>query len=123
MGGKKGAILRGSLASSGFKLTIAAAAAACLAVVLIALDSSKNGSFTDMSAMRLFQRTVGGLGMGSAATPAWNLLHYDPRLQSVDDSNMWPVAGGYPYSPSAVSTAAGIRELAREDLEIIRVGP
>ena len=115
--------MRGSLASGGFKLTIAAAGAACLAVLLLALDSRQDGSCADTGAIRLFQRTVGGLGMGSAATPAWNLLHYDPRLQSVDDSNLWPVAGGYPYSPSAVSAAAGIRELPREDLIIIRIQP
>jgi hypothetical protein len=121
MGGTKGASLRGSLASSGLKLSIAAVAAACLAVLLFALDSRRERNFADTSEMRLFQRTVGGLGMGSAAAPAWNLLHYDPRLQSVDDSNLWPVAGGYPYSPSAVSTAAGIRELPREDLRIIKV--
>lgn len=113
--------MRESIASSGLKLSIVTVAAACLAVLLFTLDSKKDFNSTDTSEMRLFQRSVGGLGMGSAATPAWNLLHYDPRLQSVDDSNMWPVAGGYPYSPSAVSTAAGMRELPREDLKIIRV--
>jgi hypothetical protein len=121
MGGTKGAAVRESIASSGLKLSIVTVAAACLAVLLFTLDSKKDFNSTDTSEMRLFQRSVGGLGMGSAATPAWNLLHYDPRLQSVDDSNMWPVAGGYPYSPSAVSTAAGMRELPREDLKIIRV--
>ncbi len=121
MGGTKGGSLMGLLASGGFKLSIAAAAAACLAVLLIAIDSRKDSNFADTCKMRLFQRTVGGLGMGSAAAPAWNLLHYDPRLQPVDDSNLWPFAGGYPYSPSAVSTAAGIRELPREDLKIIKV--
>jgi len=113
--------VRESLESSGFKLLIAAAAAACLAVLLLALDSRKEGYFADTSEMKLFQRSVGGLGLGSAATPASNLLHYDPRLQSVDDSNMWPVAEKYPYSPSAASTAAGIRELPRGDLITIRV--
>jgi hypothetical protein len=121
MGGTKGASLMGSLASSGFKLSIAAAAAACLAVLLLALDSRKDGNFADHGEIRLFQCTVGGLGMGSSASPAWNLLYYDPRLQSVDDSNLWPIAGGYPYSPSAVSMASGIRELPREDLTIIKV--
>ena len=121
MGRTKGASVRESLESSGFKLSIAAAAAACLAVLLLALDSRNVSNFADASEMRLFQRSVGGLGLGSAATPAWNLLHYDPRLQSIDDSNMWPVAGGYPYSPSAASTAAGIRELPRGDLIIFRV--
>ncbi len=119
----KGGSLRGSIESRGFRLSVGAAGAICLAVLLFALDSRKGGSPADTSEMREFQRAIGGLGMGSAASPTWNLLHYDPRLQSIDDSNLWPVAGGYPYSPSAVSTAAGIRELPREDLRIIRVGP
>ncbi len=111
--------MRSSLASSGLRLLIATLVVVCLTVLLLSFEESC-WSHSSLTEVLLFQRTVGGLGMGAASTPAWNLLHYDPRLQPVDDSNLWPVAGGYPYSPSAVSTAAGIRELPREDLEIIR---
>jgi hypothetical protein len=112
--------LRRSLASSGFKLSIAAIAAACLTILLFMLDSGQERNLSDISEMRLFQREVGGLGMGSVAAPAWNVLHYDPRLQSVDDSNLWPIAGSFPYSPSAASATVVLRELPREDL-VIRI--
>jgi hypothetical protein len=89
--------------------------------MLLALDAGHKGHSSGADKMHLFQSTVGGIGMGAAATSAWNVLHYDPRLQSVDDSNLWPVAGSYSYSPSAVSAAVNLRELPREDLKIIRI--
>ena len=113
--------MRASLESIGFRLLAMATVAAILSVLLLMVDSSDRGFFSSTDEMRLFQRTIGGLGMGAAATPAWNLLYYDPRLQSVDDSDLWPVAGSYPYSPSAVSTAVTLTELPREDLTIIKV--
>ena len=89
--------------------------------MLIIFDSHRQDSLADTGEMRSFQRLVGGLGMGAASTPAWNVLYYDPRLQPIDDSNLWPIAGGYPYNPSAVSTVITFRELPREDLMIIKV--
>jgi len=61
--------------------------------------------------------------MGAAVVPAWNVLHFDPRLQPVDDSSLWPIAGGYPYSPSAASSAVTFTEIPREDLVITKVEP
>jgi len=113
--------LTGSLASSGMKLLTATIAVACMVVLLLAFEAGYQSTSPDAAEMRLFQRAIGALGMGAAATPSWNVLHYDPRLQAVDDSNLWPVPGGYPYSPSAASAAVGIRELPREDLRIIRI--
>ncbi len=118
MGGAKGAALKRSLESSGKIPAVAAIAALCLVVPLLAFWGGKESRFPETSTMRLFQRTVGGLGMGSAAAPAWNLLHYDPRLQAVDDSGLWPVPGSLPYSPAAASATVAITELPREDLTI-----
>ena len=98
-------------------------AAAILCALLFLFDGRHEESRSDAIEMRMFQRTVGGLGMGAAATPAWNLLYYDPRLQSIDDSNLWPIPGSYPYSPSGVSSAITLRELPREDLRITKVEP
>jgi len=105
----------------GLRLSIAVTAALCLATVLLILDGSPRVYFADAPEARLFQRGIGGLGMGSAAAPTWNILHYDPRLQPVDDANLWPIAGSYPYSPSAVSAVGNFREFPREDLRIIKV--
>jgi hypothetical protein len=63
----------------------------CLAILFLTLDAGHKSHSSGMDKMHLFQNTVGGIGMGAAATSAWNLLHYDPRLQSIDDSNLWPV--------------------------------
>jgi hypothetical protein len=90
---------------------------------MLILEARRLSRSSSLEEMRLFQRTIGGLGMGAAATPAWNILHFDPRLQSIDDSNLWPVAGSYPYSPSAASAVIALKELPREDLTIIRIEP
>jgi hypothetical protein len=121
MDGTKGTSLRQSLSSSGIKLSITTIAAVCLAMLILTLEVGHKGYSSGTDTMHLFQSTVGGLGMGAAVAPAWNLLHFDPRLQPVDDSNLWPVAGSYPYSPTAVSTAVALRELPREDLRIIGI--
>jgi hypothetical protein len=118
MGGTKGESLRRSLESSGFNVSLAAIAAACLTILLFMFEGGHERNLSDMSEMKLFQRTIGGLGMGSVAAPAWTVLHYDPRLQSVDDSNLWPIAGIFPYSPSTASAAVVLKELPREDLVI-----
>jgi hypothetical protein len=94
-----------------------------LTVLLLISEGSGRSRFSGLDEIRLFQRSVGGLGMGATAVPTWNLLHFDPRLQSVDDSNLWPIAGSFPYSPSAASASVVIRELPREDLQIIRIDP
>ena len=46
-----------------------------------------------------WQRRIGGIGMGSVLTPAWNFRDYDPRLQPVAKDTLYPVPGGYGYSP------------------------
>lgn len=71
--------------------------------------------------MRLFQRTVGGLGMGAAAAPSWGILYYDPRIQPVDDSGLWPVPGIYPFNPSAASSVVAFKEIPRNDLAITKI--
>lgn len=66
-----------------------------------------------------FQRTMGGIGMGAISTPLWNMLNYDPRVQPVDDSNLWPIPGSYPYSPVGVSVVTLFLETPSEDLVIM----
>jgi len=113
--------LRTSHTSAGARFVFLVIAAAAFAVLVLVLEGNRNNPSAARE-MRLFQRAAGGIGMGAAATPAWNLLHYDPRLQGVDDSNLWPVPGSYPYNPSAVSAAVSFREVPREDLRITKVG-
>jgi len=113
--------LKTSLSSIGACFVLAAVAVAAAGVLMFVLDAVYWGPSSGTDDMRLFQRSVGGLGMGAAATPSWNLFYYDPRLQSVDDSNLGPIPGSYPYSPSAAGTVVVFRELPRDDLKIARV--
>src|SRR5512134_352906 len=48
---------------------------------------------------RTFQRSVCGLGIGSTLRPDWGFAGYDPRVDAVDETRLWPVPGGYSYSP------------------------
>jgi hypothetical protein len=113
--------LKRSLESSGFRLMLATALFMSLAALILLSENNLHNPTSDADSMRLFQRSIGGLGTGASVAPVWNLMHYDTRLQSVDDSNMWPIPGSYPYSPAAVSTVFSSGELKQEDLEIIRI--
>ena len=61
--------------------------------------------------MVAFQRTVGGVGMGAINTPVWNFINFDPRIQPVDDSTLWPIPGGYSYGPDRTATVSYFEEI------------
>jgi len=100
---------------------LATALFVCLAVMILLFENSFHNDLPDADVMRLFHRSIGGLGTGSSAAPAWNLVHFDMRLQSVDDSNIGPIPGSYPYSPAAIFTSTAPGDLQQEDLKIIRI--
>jgi len=68
--------------------------------------------------MKAFQRMVGGLGMGAIASPVWNFINFDPRIQGVDDSTIWPIAAGYPYGPDRTGTVTYFQEIPRNQIVI-----
>jgi hypothetical protein len=61
--------------------------------------------------MVAFQRMVGGVGMGAISTPIWNFINFDPRIQPVDDSTLWPIPGGYSYGPDRTATISYFEEI------------
>ena len=61
--------------------------------------------------MVAYQRMVGGIGMGAISTPIWNFINFDPRIQPVDDSTLWPIPGGYSYGPDRTATVSYFEEL------------
>lgn len=77
---------------------MAAVAALTAAAMILVSDGSGRGK-EEQSAGRMFQRTVCGLGIGSALRPDWGFATYDPRVDSADETRLWPVPGGYSYSP------------------------
>jgi hypothetical protein len=82
----------------------------CLTLLAIAYDqySLKRVQSDQMVA---FQRMVGGVGMGAISVPIWNFINFDPRIQSTDDSTLWPIPGGYSYGPDRTATVSYFEEI------------
>lgn len=94
---------------------------ACLmlaAMSIVIFDCSKGNEGRD--AGRSFQRSVRGLGIGSALRPDWGFSTYDPRIDAEDETGLWPVPGGYSYSPERGMMGD---DGAAEDGEKRQVGP
>ncbi len=70
--------------------------------------------------MVIFQRMVGGVGMGAISVPIWNFINFDPRIQSVDDSITWPIPGGYSYGPDRTATVSYFEEIPVNQLLLER---
>lgn len=70
--------------------------------------------------MVIFQRMVGGVGMGAISVPIWNFINFDPRIQPVDDSVIWPIPGGYSYGPDRTATVSYFEEIPVNQLIIQR---
>ena len=98
-------------------------AAVALLGILLAGYSFNHWEKPQSDQMRSFQRTVGGLGMGAILTPSWNEMDFDPRLQPVIDSELWPVPSAYCFSPAQSATVTHFIEFVSiepEPLLIIR---
>ncbi len=81
-----------------------------LSLTVLALDAHRWKSRSDEE-MRWFQGAMGGLGLGAVAAPAWSLLDFDPRLQPVDESKLWPLPGSYSCSPAGTSSVTHFQEI------------
>lgn len=81
------------------------------AAIVIALDTHARNE-TKTSEIKIFQKAVGGLGLGAIAAPMWQFMNYDFRIQSVDDSVTWPVPGGYSYGPDRTGNITYFEETA-----------
>jgi len=68
--------------------------------------------------MVAFQRMVGGVGMGAISVPVWNFINFDPRIQPIDDSTLWPIPGGYSYGPDRTATVSYFEEIPVNQLLI-----
>jgi len=79
-------------------VTITAGALLIAALSIIAFEFSAR-EHDGKKAGRAFQRAVCGLGIGSSLRPDWGFASYDPRIDLPDETSLWPVPGGYSYSP------------------------
>jgi hypothetical protein len=57
-----------------------------------------------------FQRYAGGLGLGASVSPEWGFINYDPRIDYTDETNLWPIPGGYSYAPDRNASVVEIKE-------------
>ena len=64
--------------------------------VMVSQHSHRDGQF-------VFQQAIGGVGLGSVTVPAWNFSDYDPRLQQQKEDVLYPLPGGYSYSPDRLA--------------------
>lgn len=62
--------------------------------------------------IKAFQSYAGGIGLGATINPAWGFISYDPRVDSVDETQLWPIPGGYSYSPDRGVSVSDINEIA-----------
>lgn len=62
--------------------------------------------------MKGFQQYVHGFGLGATINPAWGFIAYDPRIDHVDETSLWPIPGGYSYSPDRGLSVSDFKENA-----------
>ena len=89
----------------------------CLTIFAMAWDQY-SWKRVQADQMIAFQRMVGGVGMGAISTPIWNFINFDPRIQPVDDSTLWPIPGGYSYGPDRTATVSYFEEIPVSQLLI-----
>lgn len=77
---------------------VTVAIALTAATMILLFDRFGRGKEENVAG-RMFQRTVCGLGIGSALRPDWGFATYDPRVDAADETSLGPVPGGYSYSP------------------------
>jgi hypothetical protein len=56
--------------------------------------------------------------MGAISVPIWNFINFDPRIQPIDDSTLWPIPGGYSYGPDRTATVSYFEEIPFNQLLI-----
>ncbi len=57
-----------------------------------------------------FQLALGGVGMGAITVPAWNFGDFDPRIQPGGYDRIYPIPGGYSYSPDRLTMVSSFRD-------------
>jgi len=84
-----------------------------LSVILLALSVYEQLAVRNQGheKARAFQEIACGFGMGASVSPKWGFMNFDPRIDNVDETALFPVPGGYSYSPDAGMSVTGISEM------------
>jgi hypothetical protein len=78
--------------------------------LLILLRERRLWENYETARIKEFQQYVGGLGLGASVSPEWGFINYDPRIDYTDETNLWPVPGGYGYAPDKNASVVEIKE-------------
>ncbi len=65
----------------------------------------------DYPPMASFQKSIGGVGLGAVLVPAWNFSDFDPRLQPEATDSLYPLPGGYAYSPDRLAMVSNFGQV------------
>ena len=76
-------------------------AAAAFGFTLLEARAARRGPGPEAAG---FARMTGGLGMGAADALYWDYETFDPRLEPDCSCSLWPVPGGFLYSPEHRAT-------------------
>lgn len=79
--------------------------------LLILLSEWHSWENHETAKIKEFQRYTGGLGLGASVSPEWGFISYDMRIDYTDETNLWPIPGGYSYAPDKSASVAGTYEL------------
>jgi hypothetical protein len=81
-----------------------------LVVFTVILNDNQGVSDDGNIKMMHFQQMIGGVGLGAVIVPAWNFCDYDPRLQPDPIDILYPIPGGYAYSPDRLAMVTSFRK-------------
>lgn len=79
--------------------------------LLILLSERRLWNNYETIKINTFQRYAGGFGLGASVSPEWGFINYDPRIDYTDETNLWPIPGGYSYAPDRIASVAEITEI------------
>lgn len=75
------------------------------ALAIVLLDGMPRPEQDD--ANRRLQRAFRGFGLGAAIRGDWGFAGFDPRVDGERETDLWPIPGGYAYSPEEGMMGSG----------------
>jgi len=57
-----------------------------------------------------FQHLTCGFGLGGSINPRWGFNNFDPRVEWIEETNLFPVPAGYIYSPARTLSITDFKE-------------
>ncbi|RUM46343.1 MAG: hypothetical protein DSY80_02335 [Desulfocapsa sp.] len=78
-------------------------------IVLIVLFLEIHKQTDKQEIRETFQSAIGGIGTGATTVPAWNFGDYDLRMQPGGYDRIYPIPGGYSYSPDRLTMISGFQ--------------